>query len=70
MLTAATEGQGVATGDPRISTDRLRSESLAMPFIDMATNGLSYFVVYPPRRAAQPKIRTLADVPIKLAQEA
>lgn len=38
-------------------------------FADVAQNGLSYFVVYPSQRAAQSKIRALADVLFRLAQE-
>ncbi|MDR5671533.1 LysR family transcriptional regulator, partial [Burkholderia cenocepacia] len=30
---------------------------------------LSYFLVYPPQRAEQPKIRALADVLLRLARE-
>jgi DNA-binding transcriptional LysR family regulator len=69
-LTAAAEGHGVAIGDPRMARDRLRAKTLVTPFIDVAQNGLSYFVVYPSQRAAQSKIRALADVLFRLAQEA
>ena len=68
-LTAAAEGHGVAIGDPRMARDRLRAETLVTPFIEVAQNGLSYFVVYPSQRAAQSKIRALADVLFRLAQE-
>ena len=68
-LTAAAEGHGVAIGDPRMARDRLQAGTLATPFIDVAQNGLSYFVVYPSQRAAQPKIRALADVLSRLARE-
>ncbi|PLT20438.1 MULTISPECIES: LysR substrate-binding domain-containing protein [Ralstonia] len=68
-LTAAAEGHGVAIGDPRMARDRLRAGTLVTPFIDVAQNGLSYFVVYPSQRAAQPKIRALADVLSRLARE-
>jgi len=60
--TAAAEGHGVAIGDPRMARDRLRAATLVTPFIDVAQNGLSYFVVYPSQRAAQSKIRALADI--------
>ncbi len=40
-----------------------------MPFGEVAQNGLGYFPVYPSQRAAQSKIRALADVLIRLAQE-
>ena len=52
-----------------MARDRLRAGTLATPFIDVAKNGLSYFVVYPSQRAAQPKIRALADDLSRLAQE-
>ncbi|TKC92581.1 LysR family transcriptional regulator [Trinickia terrae] len=68
-LTAAMEGHGVAIGDPRMARDRLRTGSLVTPFDDSAQNGLSYFLVYPPQRAAQPKIRALADILLRLARE-
>ncbi|CAN0619738.1 LysR family transcriptional regulator, glycine cleavage system transcriptional activator [Burkholderia multivorans] len=68
-LTAAAQGHGVAIGDPRMARDRLDAGALAMPFGEVAQNGLGYFLVYPSQRAAQPKIRALADVLIRLAQE-
>lgn len=68
-LAASMEGHGVAIGDPRMARDRLRAGSLVTPFEDVARDGLSYFVVYPPQRAAQPKIRALADVLLRLARE-
>ncbi|MGN6259794.1 MAG: LysR substrate-binding domain-containing protein [Ralstonia sp.] len=68
-LTAAAEGHGVAIGDPRMARDRLRAGTLVTPFVDVAQNGLSYFVVYPSQRAAQSKIRALADALSRLAQE-
>ncbi|KGE09911.1 LysR family transcriptional regulator [Burkholderia gladioli] len=68
-LTAAAEGHGVAIGDPRMARDRLRAKTLVTPFTDVAQNGLSYFVVYPSQRAVQSKIRALADVLCRLAQE-
>ncbi|MGY2488838.1 LysR substrate-binding domain-containing protein [Cupriavidus sp. CP313] len=68
-LTSATEGHGVAIGDPRMARDRLRAGALVTPFGDVAQNGLSYFLVYPSQRAAQSKIRVLADVLSRLARE-
>lgn len=68
-LAAAMEGHGVAIGDPRMARDRLRAGTLVTPFDDVAQNGLSYFLVYPPQRAAQPKIRALADILLRLARE-
>lgn len=68
-LTAAAEGHGIAIGDPRMARDRLKAGTLVMPFVDVAQNGLSYFVVYPSQRAAQSKVRTLADVLFRMVQE-
>ncbi|MDS0796209.1 LysR substrate-binding domain-containing protein [Burkholderia pseudomultivorans] len=68
-LTAAAKGHGVAIGDPRMAMDHLRAGTLVTPFVDVAQNGLSYFVVYPSQRAAQSKIRALADALFRLARE-
>ena len=68
-LTAAAHGHGVAIGDPRMAIDRLETGALVTPFGHVAPNGMSYFLVYPPQRAEQPKIRALADVLVKMAQE-
>lgn len=68
-LAASVEGHGVAIGDPRMARDRLRAGSLVTPFADVVPDGLSYFLVYPPQRAAQPKIRALADILLRLARE-
>ncbi len=68
-LTAAAQGHGVAIGDPRMAKERLETEALVMPFNEIAQNGLGYFLVFPSPRAAQTKIRTLADVLTRLAQE-
>lgn len=68
-FTAASQGHGVAIGDPRMARDRLDAGALVMPFGEVAQNGLGYFLVYPSQRAAQSKIRALADVLIRLAQE-
>ncbi|MGU4701470.1 LysR family transcriptional regulator [Burkholderia cepacia] len=66
---AAEQGHGVAIGDPRLASDRLETGALVVPFKHVARNGLGYFLVYPPQRAEQGKIRALADVLTKLAQE-
>ncbi len=66
-LTAAVQGHGVAIGDPRMAADRLETGELVTPFTHVAQNGLGYFLVYPPQRAAQPKIRALAEVLTKIA---
>lgn len=68
-LTAAAQGHGVAIGDPRMAKERLETGALIMPFNEIAQNGLGYFLVFPSPRAAQTKIRTLADVLTRLAQE-
>ncbi|WP_175945108.1 LysR substrate-binding domain-containing protein [Burkholderia pyrrocinia] len=68
-LAAAVEGHGVAIGDPRMAQERLHAGSLMTPFREVVQNGASYFLVYPSQRAAQRKIRTLADVLVRLAQE-
>lgn len=67
-LTAAAEGHGVAIGDPRMAQERLNAGSLVTPFREVVRNGASYFLVYPSQRAAQPKIRALADLLVRLAQ--
>ncbi|HEV3422887.1 MAG TPA: LysR substrate-binding domain-containing protein [Paraburkholderia sp.] len=68
-ITAAAEGHGVAIGDPRLARERLAAGLLVTPFQDRVRNGASYFLVYPPQRATQPKIRALADILLRLAQE-
>ncbi|MFM0420352.1 LysR substrate-binding domain-containing protein [Paraburkholderia aromaticivorans] len=68
-LTAAAEGHGVAIGDPRMAQDKLEAGFLTTPFREALRNGASYFLVYPSQRAAQPKIRALADILVRLAQE-
>lgn len=68
-LTAATQGHGVAIGDPRMAIDRLKTGALVTPFGHEAHNGLAYFLVYPAQRAAQYKIRSLANVLAKIARE-
>ena len=68
-LTAAAQGHGVAIGDPRMAADRLQMGALARPFDHVVPNGLGYFLVYLPQRAEQPKIRALAEVLVRMAQE-
>jgi LysR family transcriptional regulator, glycine cleavage system transcriptional activator len=68
-LTAAAQGHGIAIGDPRMAKERLDAGTLVMPFSEVAQNGLSYYLVFPTQRAAQTKIRVLADVLTRLAQE-
>ncbi|RDU98834.1 hypothetical protein DWV00_11265 [Trinickia dinghuensis] len=66
-LTAAAQGHGVAIGDPRMAAERLQMGALTRPFGHVVPNGLGYFLVYPPPRAAQPKIRALADALVRMA---
>ena len=68
-LTAAAHGHGVAIGDPRMAIERLETGALVRPFDQVAPNGMGYFLVYPPQRAPQPKIRALADVLVKMVRE-
>lgn len=68
-LTAASEGHGVAIGDPRMAADRLEAGALVTPFPDVVHNGLGYYLVYPAQRAAQPAIQALAEVLTRLARE-
>lgn len=68
-LTAAAHGHGVAIGDPRMASERLADGALVTPFGQVVPNGMGYFLVYPPQRATQPKIRALADILVKMVQE-
>lgn len=67
-LTAAAQGHGVAIGDPRMAMERLQTGALVAPFSQVVENGLRYFLVYPPQRAEQSKIRALAEVLVKMAK--
>ena len=58
-LAAATRGQGVAIGDLNLVRESLRDGILVAPFTQTIDQGLSYYLVYPPDRAQQPKIRIL-----------
>ncbi|MCY7308187.1 MAG: LysR family transcriptional regulator [Rhodoferax sp.] len=60
-LAAATRGQGVAIGDLNLVRESLRDGVLVAPFELTIDQGLSYFLVYPPDRAQQPKIRVLRE---------
>ncbi|MDN7462427.1 LysR substrate-binding domain-containing protein [Burkholderia gladioli] len=68
-LTAATEGHGVAIGDPRMARERLAAGQLLMPFGAALPNGLGYYLVYPVQRAREPRIRALARALTGLAAE-
>jgi LysR family transcriptional regulator, glycine cleavage system transcriptional activator len=68
-LTAATQGHGVAIGDPRMAADRLAGNELVIPFVQEVENGASYYLVFPPQRAQKPIIRTLADALLELVRE-
>jgi DNA-binding transcriptional LysR family regulator len=67
-LTTAAQGHGVAIGDPRMAMERLQTGALVAPFSQVVENGLRYFLVYPPQRAEQSKIRALAEVLVKMAK--
>lgn len=67
-MTAAQQGHGIAIGDPRLARDRLEAGTLLAPFALEWQNGLSYFLVFPSRRADQPDIRALARIVRELAR--
>ena len=60
-LAAATRGQGVAIGDLNLVRESLRDGVLVAPFPQTLEQGFSYYLVYPPDRAQQPKIRVLRE---------
>ena len=60
-LAAATRGHGVAIGDLNLVRESLRDGVLVAPFTQTIAQGLSYYLVYPPDRAQQPKIRILRE---------
>ena len=60
-LAAATRGQGVAIGDLNLVRESLRDGVLVAPFPQTLDQGVSYYLVYPPDRAQQPKIRVLRE---------
>jgi len=60
-LSAATRGQGIAIGDVNLVRENLRDGILVAPFPLTIEQGVSYFLVFPPDRALQPKIRILCD---------
>ena len=60
-LAAATRGQGVAMGDVTLVREGLRDGVLVAPFALTVERGVSYYLVYPPGRAQQPKIRVLCE---------
>ena len=60
-LAAATRGQGVAIGDLNLVRESLRDGILVAPFKQTIERGLSYYLVYPPDRAEQPKIKILRE---------
>ena len=61
VLAAATRGRGVAIGDLNLVRESLRDGVLVAPFPQTLEQGLSYYLVYPPDRAQQPKIRVLRE---------
>ena len=60
-LAAATRGQGVAMSDLILAEESLRDGVLVQPFGPTITQGIGYYLVYPPERAMQPKIRVLRE---------
>ena len=60
-LSAATRGQGVALGDLNLVRESLRDGILVAPFPLTIEQGVAYYLVYPPGRAQQPKIRILRE---------
>lgn len=60
-LSAATRGQGVAIGDLNLVRESLRDGVLLAPFQLTIDQGQSYYLVYPPDRAQQPKIKALRE---------
>ena len=60
-LAAATRGQGVAISDLILAEESLRDGVLAQPFATTIEQGIGYYLVYPPDRAQQPKIRILRE---------
>lgn len=56
---AALEGYGVALLTPRFFRYELATGSLIQPFSQIAKNGRSYWLVYPPGRRNRPAIRKL-----------
>jgi DNA-binding transcriptional LysR family regulator len=64
---AAVSGYGIALGDPRIAHDRLARGELVMPFADLYTCELSYFLVMPEPSRNSPKLRDLAAALLTLA---
>gem|GEM_PF-512561 len=64
---AAVLGYGIALGDPRLAHDRLASGELVMPFTDLTTCALAYFLVMPEPSRNSPKLRELTAALLTLA---
>ena len=60
-LAAATRGQGVVISDLILADESLRDGVLVRPFPGTIEQGIGYWLVYPPERAGQPKIRALRE---------
>jgi LysR family glycine cleavage system transcriptional activator len=60
-LSAATRGQGVALGDLNLVRESLSDGILVAPFEQVLDQGMAYYLIYPPQRAALPKIRAFRD---------
>jgi DNA-binding transcriptional LysR family regulator len=69
-LAAAAQGHGVAIGDPRMAADRIAAHELVMPFAQEVENGQAYYLVFPPQRRQELRIRTLADALLQLVRDA
>lgn len=67
-LAAATRGQGVAISDLILAGESLRNGVLVQPFATTIEQGIGYYLVYPPDRAQQPKIRILREWLVESAQ--
>jgi len=60
-LSAATRSNGVALGDLNLLKESLSDGVLVAPFDCVLDQGFSYYLIYPPQRAAMPKIRALRE---------
>lgn len=67
-LAAATRGQGVVMSDLILAEESLRDGVLVQPFAATIEEGIGYYLVYPPERATQPKIRLLREWMLETAQ--
>lgn len=68
MLSAATQGHGIAMADPRLAAARLASGALVMPFPERADKGAAYFLTFPPQRARASLVQALAAALLALTK--